>query len=179
MKKENYFKIILKSSIFALFIQINLFSQSKITFLNCYNFDSCFNKAHSSKDPETKIEYFSQALLLWKDADGIKNKAIAYNNRGNVYQYLEQYDKAISDYNKAIELNPNYAKAYNNRGVAYDDLKQYDKAISDYTKALELNPNYAEAYNNRGLVYSDLKQYGKAISDFNKVIELNPNITYK
>ncbi len=47
------------------------------------------------------------------------NNAETYYNRGNAYGKKGQYDKAISDYTKAIEINPSYAKAYYNRGVAY------------------------------------------------------------
>jgi Flp pilus assembly protein TadD len=56
--------------------------------------------------------------------------------------------KAISDYTKALEINPRDAEAYYNRGIAYGEKGQYDEAISDYNKALEINPISAEAYNN-------------------------------
>jgi len=178
MKKENYFKIILKSSIFALFIQMNLFSQSEITSLNCYSFATCFYKGYYSKDPQTQIEYYSEALLLWKNADGIKTKAVAYNTRGNVYSDLKQYDKAIADYNKAIELDPTgecgigkKGAAYYNRGLAYSGLKQYDKAISDYNKAIELNSGDAEAYASRGIINLVLGKKNEGISDLNKSTE--------
>ena len=82
---------------------------------------------------------------------------------------------AIVDYDKAIELNPNYSLAYNNRGLAKSGLKDYEGAIVDYNKAIELNPNYAHAYNNRGNAKYDLKDYEGAIVDDNKAIELNPN----
>ena len=59
---------------------------------------------------------------------------------------LEDYNGAISDYTKAIEINPNYAKAYYNRGLTKRNLKDFNGAISDYTKAIEINPNYAKAY---------------------------------
>ena len=54
---------------------------------------------------------------------------IAYNNRGGAYYLKGEYDSAIVDFTKAIELNPNYAIAYNNRGVAYHLKKEYDSAI--------------------------------------------------
>ena len=66
--------------------------------------------------------------------------------RGDVFYEKGQYYKAISDYNKAIEINPRDAKAYNNRGNAYQRKGQYDQAISDYNKALEINPRFAMAY---------------------------------
>ena len=73
----------------------------------------------------------------------IKEDAEAYYNRGNAYEKKGQYDKAISDYSKAIEINPKYAKAYNNRGIAHAIRGQYEKTISDYNKAIEINPRYA------------------------------------
>jgi len=90
-----------------------------------------------------------------------------------VYYDLEQYEKAISNYNKAIQLNPNDANTYNGRGLAYYDLEQYENAISNYNKAIQLNPNDANTYNGRGLAYYKLEQYKKAISDFKQAIELN------
>jgi len=50
-----------------------------------------------------------------------------YYNRGNAYYNKGNYDQAISDHNKAIEINPKYAKAYYNRGATYgkkDDKKK-------------------------------------------------------
>jgi tetratricopeptide (TPR) repeat protein len=103
------------------------------------------------------------------------NFAEAYNNRGVAYDELNQHERAIEDYRKAIELNPNYAGAYSNRGVAYDELNQHERAIEDYNNAIELNPNYAEAYYNRGNAYAELNQQERAIEDYRKAIELNPN----
>ena len=69
--------------------------------------------------------------------------AVAYNNRGNVYRNLGQYQQAIADYDKAIELNPNDAVAHNNRGHAYADQGQYQQTIADFDKAIELDPDVA------------------------------------
>ena len=82
---------------------------------------------------------------------------------------------AISDYSKAIEINPKYSKAYNNRGNAKGALKDYDGAIADYSKAIEINSNDEVAYFNRGNTKGSLKDYDGAISDYSKIIEINPN----
>ena len=45
-----------------------------------------------------------------------QQKATSYNERGITYGKIGQYDQTISDFNKAIEINPRFAEAYNNRG---------------------------------------------------------------
>jgi len=104
------------------------------------------------------------------------DSAEAYKKRGNAYYEKGQYDKAISDYSKAIELNPRYANAYNNRGNVYDEKGLHDKAISDLSKAIELNPKYAVAYNNRAISYFYKKEYDKAWNDVNKVQALGEQV---
>ena len=64
--------------------------------------------------------------------------AEAYTSRGLEYLFKGQYDKAISDFNKAIEINPKYAEAYNNRAAACINLGKKDRACNDWQKACEL-----------------------------------------
>jgi antitoxin component YwqK of YwqJK toxin-antitoxin module len=64
----------------------------------------------------------------------------------------ENYVGAIKNYDKAIELNPNYSDVYFHRSRAYlHDLK-FDQALVDCDKAIELEPMYREAYSNRAFV---------------------------
>ncbi len=69
---------------------------------------------------------------------------------------LNDYEGAISDYDKAIEINPEYAIAYFNCGVSKFYLEDFNGAISDYTKSIENNVNDAEGYLNRGLTYYEI-----------------------
>src|SRR4030042_5342299 len=103
----------------------------------------------AEKKEKEIIGYFTNASAQQKQTE--LRDAKAYNNRGLAYSHKGQYDQAISDFNKALEINPRYAEAYNNRGLAYDERGQLDQAISDFNKALEINPRYAEAYTNRGI----------------------------
>jgi tetratricopeptide (TPR) repeat protein len=63
---------------------------------------------------------------------------MAYNNRGAAFMNKGEYDEAIADLDKAIELSPEFAMAYSNRGAAYINKGEYDKAISDSNKAIKL-----------------------------------------
>ena len=68
------------------------------------------------------------------------------------------FDRAIADFNRAIELKPDYAEAYNNRGNAYSDKGDFDHAIADFSKAIELKPDFPIAYNNRSVVCRQKEQ---------------------
>jgi tetratricopeptide (TPR) repeat protein len=103
------------------------------------------------------------------------NPAEAYFNRGLEYYNNGDFDQAISEYNKVIQLVPNNANAYYNRGLAYAGKGDLDPAISDYDKAIQLNPDFFEAYINRGNAYFDNGNMDQAISDFDKAIQLNPD----
>jgi tetratricopeptide (TPR) repeat protein len=104
--------------------------------------------------------------------------AYIYRKRGFAYKRLKEYDLAIADYNRAIELSPNYARAYASRGSAYRSLREYDLAIADYNRALELWPDYPWIYAGRGRTYSYRKEYIQSINDLNHAIEIAPNYAW-
>ena len=101
--------------------------------------------------------------------------ASTYNNRGAAKDDLGNYQGAIADYNKAIEINPQYAGAYYNRGNTKYELKDYQGAIADYTKAIEIDPQYASAYQNRGLARIMSKDYVGASADYTRAIQYTEN----
>ena len=76
--------------------------------------------------------------------------ALAYRNRGVVYVYKGDTDRAIADYNEAIRLDPKSAPAFRDRGIAYAYKRDNDRAIVDYNEAIRLDPNNALAFCNRG-----------------------------
>jgi tetratricopeptide (TPR) repeat protein len=80
------------------------------------------------------------------DFIGLTSCAGFYNNRGNAYSVKGEFDQAISDYTKAIELNPKLDFAYSNRGNAYKDKGQFDEAITDYSRAIELYNSQENAH---------------------------------
>jgi len=100
----------------------------------------------------------------------------AYYQRGIDYRRLGRYQEAISDYNRAIALNPAYVAAYYNRGMASQDLGEYDQAISDFNKVIQLDPGEAAAYCHRGMIYYIKEEYGRALKDFKRTESLGGQI---
>ena len=100
--------------------------------------------------------------------------ADAYSIRGWALRERNQPERALSDFNRALEIAPNTANYFSQRALTYLRLKEFERAIADYNKAIELNPRSAAFANDRGIAYMDMKDYARAITDFNRAIELDP-----
>ncbi|MFM6690497.1 MAG: tetratricopeptide repeat-containing serine protease family protein, partial [Microcystis panniformis] len=123
----------------------------------------------------SRLKRYDEGVAAITQAINLAPRAAWYYNRGLLYSDLQKYDLALSDYSKAIELNPNDADAYYNRGILYRRQQKYELALDDYNQAIELNPNDADAYYNRGNLYYNQQKYELALSDYSKAIEINPN----
>ena len=100
-------------------------------------------------------------------------EAINHGILGTDYLNKCRFDLAITELNKAIELNPSLAPAYASRGGAYAKKSQYDSAIADLNRAIELDPSLAMAYYDLGRnVYLNMGKCKLAIANLNKAIEL-------
>ena len=98
---------------------------------------------------------------MFPDFDGFarlhthKKPDVEPDAQGNLRRGIDAYERgdmegAINYYDKAMELNPDYADAYYYRGRAYYDNNNDADAIEDFNNAIELNPDYADAYHYRG-----------------------------
>jgi len=126
-----------------------------------------FVRGASLRNSEATIELYSRAIALDPDF------STAYNNRGLAYYDKGDYDRAIADYDQAIQLEPD-ATTYYSRGLAYYYKGDYDRAIADYDQAIKLKPDYAIAYRSRGRAYRKKGDYDRAIADLNQAIALAP-----
>jgi len=103
----------------------------------------------------------------------VKLIANVLNSRGMAWERADNLARAREDYEKAIEVNPEYANAYNNRGNIKSKQGDNTGAIADYNRAVGLNGLFVEAYCNRGIAKENIGELTGAIEDFNKAIELN------
>lgn len=98
-----------------------------------------------------------------------------YYSKGTDKANSRDYTGAISEFNSAITLEPNFTDAYYNRATSKLYIKDYTGAIKDFDKAIDLLPEFVNAYLNRGNAKFMLHDLKGAIADFDLGIKFQPN----
>ena len=98
---------------------------------------------------------------------------ILLNIVGACYAVLNQHNKAIINYQKAISIDGEYAEAHFNLAVAYQDINNLDESVKSYKKAIATKLGYCEAFNNLGNVYKSLGEINNAIESYQNAININ------
>ncbi len=124
-----------------------------------------------------RTRVWRDSITLWTNVlSHYPQIPVAYNNRGLAYHARGNHRPALSDFDEAIRLDPEYVLAYNNRGLARQALGDAAGAIEDYGKALQLDPRSARVHNNRGLALYGKAAYDSALADFDEAIRLEPTL---
>ncbi len=125
-----------------------------------------------------RIKVWHDSITLWDNA--IENEKfdvapLAYKSMATAYYMAGQYEKAISDYDKYIQIINNNPDVYCDRGISLYHINKYDDAIKAFDQAIQLDPKHLRSYHFRGLSYFNLKNYDETIKDFNSAIQLKPD----
>lgn len=107
-----------------------------------------------------------------------QDRANALSSRCGWWWAKKDSDRALTDCNEAIRVNPNTAGAYLNRGNVYLSKSDPDHALADFNEALRLDPKNAWAYTERGNLYRNNGDIDHAMADLNQAITLDPNYTF-
>ncbi len=130
--------------------------------------------AQNNNDLDEAIRLYTQAIQSHEL--NTRYLAIAYYNRGNVHFAGRDYLAAITDYDSATVIRPDYAQAHNNRGNAYVALNDYGQAVAAFGEALHIKADYALAYKNRGNAHAGAGFYERAIADYDLAIIFEPDL---
>ncbi|MBZ9786995.1 tetratricopeptide repeat protein [Psychroflexus sp. CAK57W] len=103
----------------------------------------------------------------------LKKGAYYFISESQLKYNIKDYQGALSDLNKSIELNPNIYISYYNRGKIKLKLNDFKGSISDCNKAIEIIPNFVLAYYVRAFAKIKIENYEGAIDDFNRLIEID------
>jgi Tfp pilus assembly protein PilF len=97
-----------------------------------------------------------------------------YVQRGSARWKKQDFDGALADLTRALELDPKNSDAYNIRGLVKASKHDVEGSVADFNKALELNPRNASALNNLGTVRLDRGETEAAIAYFDRSLEIDP-----
>jgi tetratricopeptide (TPR) repeat protein len=101
--------------------------------------------------------------------------AEVFNNRGGAHYYKSEFDRALSDYEQAIKLNPRSPSAFNNRCWTSAVVGKLAQAVEDCTESLRLEPNVANTHENRAFAFLRLSDFDRALADYEIALKLDPN----
>lgn len=123
---------------------------------------------------EDAVQKINQSIELKRDWE------ISYFYRAVAYQALGEFNDALLDYTKAIQLNPRMTDAYYNRAyinLTRKDIKNPDlqKTVEDLNKALELDPKFIDALYAMAAAQKKLGNYHTALEYLEKLIQLEPD----
>jgi tetratricopeptide (TPR) repeat protein len=86
---------------------------------------------------------------------------------------IQEYEKALSHYDRAIALDDKYAWAIASRGLTYEQMDKYEQALADLDRAIALDEKLAWAIASRGLTYEQMGRYEQALADYDRAIVLD------
>lgn len=117
----------------------------------------------------------NEVLEVYKDV-GVSPKDLSsalYFYKGNTEYEQNNYDVAIDNYKKAIDINPELSEAYYNLGVAYSKKEEIETAVTYYEKAIAIDPEFTEAYYGLGFLYFKGGEFQTAIIYYKKAIAID------
>ncbi|MDA8030452.1 MAG: tetratricopeptide repeat protein [Alphaproteobacteria bacterium] len=147
-------------------------------------------EANAQGNFDIAIELCDKAIALDpEDSDAYYNRGIAYVERGKLDSGVSldlsgrvlrlnpevirgDYELAIEDFGKAMDLGFYASKPCHSRGLAYMLKGDFDRAVADFTEAIEYNPDNADAYRDRAIAYILKGETALAIKDYSEAMEL-------
>jgi Flp pilus assembly protein TadD len=138
--------------------------------LNAENFLAKYNAEliqQKLNDPKEEVKRSTAYIELFPD------DALTYTIRGNALVKLNEYGKALNDFNKAIEIAPSSDFAYYCRGEMFMKVKKARQALTDFDSACKLRADDVYCLTSRADAFYELNRMDKALADCNRAIELD------
>jgi tetratricopeptide (TPR) repeat protein len=103
------------------------------------------------------------------------NDIRALTNRGTALAFGKgQPDRALADFDRAIQIDPTSASTYYNRALVWFGKKDFDRALADVDQLIKLTPRDAEAHELRGQIHHERGHFEQAQADYTEAIRLDP-----
>ncbi|NOQ97591.1 MAG: tetratricopeptide repeat protein, partial [Calditrichae bacterium] len=113
--------------------------------------------------------------ILEQMAERFPREKYVFMDLGWYYRGRKKYTRAIAEFNRALELDPNYAEIYNGLAYTYGDMKQFDKADECLSSYANLVPGDANPYDSMAEYYMRTGRIEKAIDKYKEALEVKPD----
>jgi len=123
----------------------------------------------------SKIERIDKIIHFTEVIQRIPADAEAYFGRGCVYARIGLFQRAMADYNQAIDIAPTHHHAHLQRANLRRHLGLLVEAIEDFDVLIQDDPQEPDYYVKRGLIYENLDRNEEAKRDFDRAEELGVN----
>ncbi len=152
------------------------------------------NSAISNKDlpdPKDRIQVYEtfseamddsqhgrhqEALAKLKAIAGIERNSLPVHYLlGQNYYRLRQFADAVREFERVVQLSPDYALGNFHLGLAYANAGQFDQAVAAFSKTLQLDPTNFSAAFNLGSAFMKLGRVPAAANAFQQSITINPD----
>ena len=120
-----------------------------------------------------KYGFFIMLALLFFATDISAQSAKKFYKTAQTFEKSGNYGDALTNYTKALEIDPEFVKAYVARAKIYEGQEKYADAIKDYERASSLKPDNEMYYYHMADNYFKLGKYEQCIEKTKKVIELS------
>ena len=122
-----------------------------------------------------QIKTWKNGETLWTHAiNNLEATTLPYGNRGFYFRERKEYQKALVDYNSAIQLNASKGDLFNSRGKTYFDMNNVAPAIEDYRRAIALDATKAEYHVNLGAALGAQGNIPAALQALNAGVAADP-----
>lgn len=126
-------------------------------------------QAGANAEPAKALSYSEQLAAKYPQDER------AHLLLGNAYFARQQYDKAIAELKRAIEINPNYSPAYNSLGYAYRPQGNYAEAEKAFKKYIELVPKDPNPYDSYAELLMKTGRFDESIAQYRKALAIDPH----
>jgi CHAT domain-containing protein/tetratricopeptide (TPR) repeat protein len=117
----------------------------------------------------------SQINPLSSASQSIVDIANYWFERGNKQLEAGDFEEAITSYDKALNLKPNYYLAFNNKGRVLFNLGRFEEAFISFDKVVKIKPDYHETWSDRGVVLVNLGRFEEAFVSYKEALNLKPD----
>jgi len=108
-------------------------------------------------------------------AEKYQKEKRVHRDLAKYYDDKKLYDKALEEYNKALELDPDYGDALNLLAYMHSDMGNYEKALEYFNRYASVSPGDANPLDSVAEIYFRMGRLDKAIAKYKKALEVKPD----